>query len=167
MVRILSFDPAIKNIGMCILDFDNETKQINKIIEMQLLDISRGKPCKSIKFDNLMDNLIEALENVNLDGVDTVLIENQPSLQNPKVKSVAVALFVFFKQKKEIKEVKFVSPSKKLSKDENKLNYQQRKKKGIEKAHNLLSDENKKRLLGFKKKSDICDCILNAYYFLN
>ena len=166
MVRIISFDPAIKNLAYCILVFNDETKQIERVEKIKLIDITKGKPCKTIQFDNLIENLLESLNGILLSGVDIVLIENQPCRLNPKVKSISVALYTYFKLKK-IEKVKFVSPSSKLTKEQNKLPYKKRKELGIEKAHSLVSEETKKEILGYDKRDDISDCILNAYYYLN
>jgi len=61
-----------------------------------------------------------------LDDVNIILIENQPSLKNPTMKTIASILFSYFIMKKIssklIQEVKFICPSNKLKIDQSSVN---------------------------------------------
>lgn len=155
MKTILSIDPALKNIAMTTIKFDDEGNIID--IEPRLIDIMQTK---TITYNKMMKNLMNELDEINIDDVDYIIIENQPSLLNMRVKSVAVAIHTYFLLKK--KEVCFVSPSLKLSKEENKLKYAERKKLSIIKTLNLLNDEMKAKISKYKKADDISDSIIMA-----
>jgi hypothetical protein len=116
-------------------------------------------------------------------GVDSVVIENQPTMKNPTMKSISMILFCYFLSKK-FRNVKFISPSgklkinEKLTKDilgkcDNKTEkYKVTKWLAIEYTNILLdqfgSGNNiwKIDLNKSKKKDDLCDAFLHAYYHL-
>jgi hypothetical protein len=60
------------------------------------------------------------LSNLKLDGVNEIIIENQPALKNPKMKSVQLFIYTYFfcklKEKKypELENISFFNASKKL-----------------------------------------------------
>jgi len=157
--NILSIDIGTVNFAYCIVSFSEQS--ITNVI-MTLSDLTGGK--KTIKHEKIIDNLIMEMNNVDLKNINHVLIENQPSMKNPRCKSIASSLFMYFKLKG--KSVFFVSPSIKLSKEQNKLKYNERKKESIKKCEFLLVDcetiihnstkEN-------KKKDDLSDCVCMAY----
>ena len=161
MVKVLSFDPAIKNLAACKMDIDN-----NKIsnLECNIFDLADGKKAKSVKFEKMINNLLDKLGTIDCSDVKLVLIENIPSMRNPTVKSISIAIFTYFAMKNF--DVHFVSPSRKLSKEENKLSYRERKKASINKAFALLNEDDKIKLNDFKKIDDIADCINQAINYL-
>jgi len=55
------------------------------------------------------------------------------------------------------------APSKKLTKEENKLSYAERKKAGIKKAFDLIDNNDKELLIKNKKHDDLTDCIIQAW----
>lgn len=112
--------------------------------------------------------------------VDKIVIENQP-LTNPKMKSISVLLLSYFIMKKH-QNVDFISPSGKLkvndtltksilSKCTKKNKYKITKELGVKYSEKLLecfTDTDKWNLLlsNSKKKDDLCDAFLHAYYHL-
>ena len=74
---------------------------------------------------DLTEKLYSKLDKINnILDVDEVLIENQPSLKNPTMKTIASVLYSYFilrgvidKNNDKIKLVRFVSPSNKLKVD--------------------------------------------------
>ena len=161
--RILSIDPAIKNLACVAMDIKKSFIDEIKINECKLIDLCNGKKAKSIKFEIIMNNLLDELGNINMENIDIVLIENQPALKNPTVKSIAVAIYTYYKMKNF--EVHFVSPSRKLNKEENKLSYRERKKASVNKAFDLLNGDDKLKVNQFKKQDDILDCVNMAMAF--
>ena len=157
---VLSIDVGIKNLAVTKVIFDGD-KSIHDI-QPNLIDITKQK--KTLTYEQTIENLIDAMNKLNFGDVDIVIIENQPSMKNPKMKTIAVALYMYFKMKD--KKVKFVSPSLKLSKEENKKSYKERKKLSIEKTLDLLNDECKKKLEMYKKIDDITDTILMSYVWI-
>jgi len=82
-----------------------------------------GQNCSQQPIQELVSELVKKLdENKDfVDGIEGVWIENQPSLINPSIKTIASALYTYFvvrgiidKQEDKIKFVKFASPLNKL-----------------------------------------------------
>ena len=139
--------------------------------------------------DPILIRLIQQLnKNETFLHVDYVLIENQPSLKNPKMKNIASTLKGWFLTKgivdrvknSEIQKVLYLSPSNKLKindddiqKEINKLKkskqYAFTKKMAITKTNSLIKNDEKwmKFLNNNTKKDDLCDSYLQGLYFLN
>ena len=122
---------------------------------------------KSCSFESIMKSLTDQLSHYDIDNVALVLIENIPSRLNMMVKSISIATYAFFMSKG--LNVKLVSPSKKLSKEQNKLTYKERKDAGIKKCLDLLTEDDKLKIQNYKQNklpiADICDCIIQAYEY--
>ncbi len=161
-MKYLSIDPAIKNLGVVKLNIDDNNNI--EITEMLLIDLIDGLSVKKCSFEYIIDNLIEKLKSIDINGVDCVLIENIPSFKNPSIKSISSIIYGY--DKLQGLKIKFVSPSKKL-KGQNKMTYSERKKEGIKKAFNIIKEEdtiiikNKFR----SKMNDVTDCIIQAYEY--
>lgn len=126
---------------------------------------------------NILDTKKELLQ------VDEVLIENQPTFINPTMKTMSAIVYSYFvmrgfidKTNSTIKEVKFISPSKKLTiceetdkilgkTDKSKI-YKMTKKLGIKYCKALISNNDKNYLDEHKKKDDLCDCFLQGFQYL-
>jgi hypothetical protein len=146
-----------------------------------------------IKDNKPQDNAISLYTKLNLIpellNVDEILIENQPSYTNPKMKTISVLLFGYFvikgiiekiKNESTINRVDFISPSNKLKLDKDvaedtikkgktqKEEYKLTKALGIKFCSALIKDkpESVKRLSEFKKKDDLCDAFLHGYHHL-
>ena len=151
------------------------------------------KNSKLLNFDDLKYNLIMELEKRNnLLLANYVVIENQPSFKNPKMKSIASTIYDYYlirgivdKNKYNINsniiQVKFMSPSNKLKlanegdtakliklKKENETkSYKLTKELGIKYCINLITHLDE-WLLFFnnnKKKDDLADAFLQGAYF--
>ena len=60
--------------------------------------------------------MIEKLDKtIDLDGVSEIVIENQPVLKNPKMKSIQMILFTYFLIKRPEIKLRFVSANSKLN----------------------------------------------------
>lgn len=150
----------------------------------------------SMDFDDTRLKLINILENKkHLLNADVVVIENQPSFKNPRMKSISALLYDYYiirgvidkeRTNSNIKRVKFMSPSNKIKLASDGETQQIVKLKASEKA----SDESKaykltkslavkytqdllkhlpewlKHFNSYKKKDDLADAFLQgAYYF--
>jgi len=94
-LKILSWDVGIYNLSYCILEKNEETKEI-KIIDwdiVNLVDNEEMKKNTTLIFENIPRKLYEKPQ---LLDVDIVVIENQPSLKNPKMKSIQMILYSYF-----------------------------------------------------------------------
>ena len=93
-MKILSWDVGIYNLSYCILEI-NEDKII-KILSwdiVNLVDNENMKKNRNLLFENIPRKLYEIPELLN---VDIVVIENQPSLKNPQMKSIQMILYSYF-----------------------------------------------------------------------
>ena len=146
----------------------------------------------SMDFDETRLKLINILENKNhLLNADVVVIENQPSFKNPRMKSISALLYDYYtirgvidkeRTNSNIKRVKFMSPSNKIklasdgetqqivklkSSDESKA-YKLTKSLAVKYTKDLLEHlpEWLKHFNSYKKKDDLADAFLQgAYYF--
>lgn len=119
--------------------------------------------------------------------VDKVLIENQPTMKNPTMKTISSILYSYFvirgmtdkdRTKSNINEIKFVSPSNKLKvnkettetvlEDGKKTDnvYKFTKKLGVKYCQSLISDKDATALSEHKKKDDMCDAFLQGFQYL-
>jgi len=134
------------------------------------------------KMFNIMDGMKDFMK------VDEVLIENQPTLKNPRMKAISSLAFSYFilrgitdgeKNDSNIKNVRFISPSNKLkvnhdktldvlSKTEEGKVYKMTKDLAKQYTRILLKDEKEwlDHLDTYKKKDDMCDALLQGYHYL-
>ena len=106
MSRYLSFDIGIKNLAYCLLEVDDSTEYRSiKILEWGVMDLAQGQKVKELSLMTIHSRMIEALNdcdflNSNAD-IDTAILENQPCLMNPTMKSVQMLLFASLWMRKE------------------------------------------------------------------
>jgi hypothetical protein len=119
--------------------------------------------------------------------VDEVLVENQPSLLNPTMKTISAVLFSYFvmrgftdkdRTKSKIQNVKFTSPTnkleinktkttKELGEAKNKRNkYDITKGLGLLYCKYLIDDKDLKTLNEYTKKDDMCDAFLQGFHHM-
>lgn len=182
-----------------IKDKNNNTfcgAHAKKIYQTLTNDI-KMKPLKKINvssmdFDDTRLKLINILENKkHLLNADVVVIENQPSFKNPRMKSISALLYDYYiirgvidkeRTNSNIKRVKFMSPSNKIklasdgetqqivklkASDESKA-YKLTKSLAVKYTQDLLKHlpEWLKHFNSYKKKDDLADAFLQgAYYF--
>jgi len=94
-MKLLSWDVGIYNLSYCILEKNDETKEI-KIIDwniVNLVDSEKMKKDRNALFENIPRKLHELPQLLDVDGV---VIENQPSLKNPQMKSIQMILYSYF-----------------------------------------------------------------------
>lgn len=150
-----------------------------------------GQNCSQQPVQTLVTELVKKLdEHPEFLNVNTVLIENQPSLINPVMKSIASSLYAYFvmrgiidKKENKIELVKYVSPSNKLkiekSTTEKSLNEGKTKRdvyditKGLGRIYcrNLISTDECKLLDKLNeanngKEDDLCDSFLQGFQYL-
>ena len=106
MSRYLSFDIGIKNLAYCLLEVDDSIEYRSiKILEWGVMDLAQGQKVKELSLMTIHSRMIEALNdcdflNSNAD-IDTAILENQPCLMNPTMKSVQMLLFASLWMRKE------------------------------------------------------------------
>jgi len=103
-MRILSWDIGIRNLAVCLLDNEN-------ILFWKTFDLIKKYPelftnKKDLKdIDKLTDcvfNLLDEYPDWTNENINLVLIENQPALKNPIMKSIQCTIYSYFKIKKRL-----------------------------------------------------------------
>jgi len=161
-MRILSVDIGIKNFAIVILDIEkveNEVKIIN--IDCDLIDLSGNKKCRSCQLSKLIDNIFNALNEIDMKNIKIGLVENQPAFTNPTCKSLCIATYSYLKLKG--LETFLVSPTRKLGKEGKKLSYNQKKNQSVIECFKLLNNEQKEKVNNLNRAHDCTDAILQAY----
>ena len=165
--------------------------EYKKIVNSYKLKKISKKSVGSMTIDVLRIRLIQELEKRNnLLDVETVLIENQPTLRNPKMKAISSTIYDYYlirgifdkeRTKSNIKLVKYMSPSNKLKlaeegdtqkliklKGDQAKTYKLTKSLGIKYCRKMIEkyDNWKTYFEGIKKKDDLADCFLQGMYYL-
>jgi hypothetical protein len=94
-MRLLSWDVGIYNLSYCMLEKNDLTNEI-KIVDWDIVNLVDNEAMKK-NINLLFENIPRKLnERPHLLNNDVVVIENQPSLKNPKMKSVQMILYSYF-----------------------------------------------------------------------
>jgi hypothetical protein len=192
-MKLIGWDVGIKNLSYCVIDYDDNDYKICDwgIIDLRTNDQKeKGKKCAKISLKDLSRELYKNLEkNKQFSEFDYVIIENQPVLKNPTMKSVQMILYSYFSFKslhnKNFKDLLLMSASNKLkvyteeivSEEMDKINklkskYNRNKKISIMHTKILIKDHtyNSEKWLEFfegnKKKDDLADSYLMILYYL-
>lgn len=188
---ILSFDIGIKNLGYCIM-YKNEDKTITikKWDIIKLLEDNekcKGFPLNEIT-KRMYTRLNNELENYN---ITEILLENQPCLKNPVMKSIQMIIYGYFQYQtillgRKIESIKMINASNKLKvgKDLHEINnkesitriknkYTRNKKLAIEYTNWFLINRVKnyeelyENFNNNKKRDDLADAFLQGLYYIN
>lgn len=173
---------------MCTTHAKQNYKSECKSSQLKLFKL---KSSTTLNFDDVKYSLIMELENKsNLLISDYVVIENQPSFKNPRMKSIATTLYDYYlmrgiidkvKTKSNISQVKFMAPSNKLKltnvddakqlikvkgTDDTKT-YKLTKSLAIKYCLELTThlESWQKHFNSHKKKDDLADAFLQGVYF--
>ena len=161
---------------------------ITKIKKNQILKKYKPPNCNTIDIKELKRNMIELLD-TNKDillNVDHCVIENQPTLKNPKMKSIAETLYCWFlirgqqDSQNPINNLTYMCPSNKLKVNEDNTisilsrsrnsteKYKLTKQLGILYCKQLLKNDqdNLNFLENNSKKDDLCDAFLQGAYYI-
>lgn len=174
---------------LCTTHYKSELNKKIKEFSPQLIKnlIVKKYPTSKLQF-NLIKKLDELAEHFAKLKIEEVVIENQPSQKNPKMKSIANTLFDYFMirgyvdkiHEMDIQMVRFMCPSNKLkvnndntievfkaNKDSTKK-YKLTKALGIQYTKQLISHDSEQLdyLNLYAKKDDICDAYLQGRYYL-
>jgi hypothetical protein len=163
-----------------------------KIKDQYKIKPLKRKSVSSISIDDLKVELIKKLEDKrSFMTANIILIENQPSMKNPKMKAISSTIYDYFLirgifdkevTKSNITRVKFMSPSNKLKlanegdtkklvklKGNDAKTYKLTKTLGIKYCSEMIEPyENWKFVFNqHKKKDDLADSFLQGMYYFN
>ena len=181
LFKISQDDKIIHCCKLHCNSFNSKNNIIKKIIKQN----ASKAPVEIIKY-----NLINALDNKKFNNIDYVLIENQPSMKNPKMKGIADTLYSWFlirgiidKKIKGLKHIFYLSPSNKLKIDDKDINkeidalkdkskkYKFTKQTAVLYTKKILNENKDEKWINFldksNKKDDLCDSYLQGLYFIN
>jgi hypothetical protein len=132
---------------------------------------------KEVNIHILARRLIDFLSITSFDEIDKVIIENQPTPKNPRMKSIQTILMTYFMMKYPRVTIHFIPASLKMSFclkmkyiDKKPKGYSETKKTSISVLENhilpkLPCDEIKQQWNAAKKKDDLSDVILQGLAF--
>lgn len=166
LYNILSFDIGINNLSYCHLIN-------NRINEWKCVNI------KDASLENIILNAFKELDTINLDDINYILIENQPAIKNPKMKTIQISIYSYFLYKKnQYKSIQVLlcSPSVKLQGFKKPTNltpsqkYKAHKQYCIESCKSLILLDDPKWIdlfNNYKKQDDLADSYMQAVKYIN
>lgn len=177
-MRIVSFDVGIKNLAVCVLEKKEGSPGFD-IIDWKILHlVDRDKKMGRVNIQELADKIYFTLhEEFDSAGyIDHVLIENQPVMKNPVMKTVQMLIFGYFQGGKvasKVGSIHLMSARSKLNVSkvvrvtDMKTSYQNNKKSSVATTREYLRESSSSLCImeGNKKKDDLCDAFLQAVYF--
>ena len=105
----------------------------------------------------------------DIDTIDMVIIENQISPIANRMKTIQGMLSQYFLMRNSILDIEFISSINKLKDDEIHDTYSDRKKAGVKKCLDMLSEKHSEWIPFFhvhKKKDDLADCFLQGMWYI-
>lgn len=121
-MKILSFDVGIKNLSYCVMEKNEETNGI-QIHHWGIINLVDDETQKTNMNYTLFENIPKKFDEKPelLDGIQQVLIENQPTLKNPTMKSIQMIIYSYFlirgkidKKDGILENIRFISATNKL-----------------------------------------------------
>lgn len=172
---IISFDIGVYNMAFSKIESLPDSSP--KIIDWRIISLKESQK-GTMDFMSIADALIRKLQEIfDQEDPDVVLIENQPCMKNPVMKSLQMIIFTYFMMKDPRPEVKLVSASNKLKVKHDcdlatistiKDKYRKNKATAILIARHMLLDD-ARWLEVFdkeKKKDDLADSYLMGIHYI-
>ena len=158
-------------------------KKMEALYTKKNIKTYKKKTCKNTSIQELCVKLLTKLQQQkhNLLQVDSIIIENQPVLKNPTMKSIQMILYTFFtehglmEQSSPISCIKLFSARNKLKTYDGptiactlKNKYNKRKFLSIEYTKYFIKQDKKwyDFFLSNTKKDDLADCYMQGIYYI-
>ncbi len=186
-MRVLSWDVGIYNLCYCLLEkFEDGHIEIIDWNIVNLCESEKEKKDRNLLFENIPKKLLAV---PTFEDIDYVVIENQPCMKNPQMKSIQMILYSYFlivsktlvelnePEKKPVKSIDFCSAMNKLKNIDSefkakyggaKMDYKNKKKCAIDYVDHVLKENETFRSFykSHKKKDDLADSYLQGMYYL-
>lgn len=105
-MRVTSFDVGLRNLAfvqmkvpvLATSSLDRVTR--TSIERWEVIDVLDGRQVKSVSFEESVESVLERLDGafaIDSHTHDIVLIENQPCTMNPRLKSIQMVMYSYFK----------------------------------------------------------------------
>lgn len=183
MERIISIDVGLRNLAYVQASVPNTVDQVQdmSIERWEVVDLLTGSKVKQVAFSTMTDRVLEFLQETFGDATaDIVLIENQPCRMNPRLKSVQMVIYTYFKtmhlHTSAFPDIRLVHASKRLrhvpQTHTETQTYAQRKKGAVLACdhylrHVLPPSQHAQMFLEIdRKRDDLADCLLQAIVFI-
>lgn len=180
-MKLLSFDVGMKNLAFCLLD-ENHT-----IYQWGVINVLEEATTKKIDPDILTHLVWDQLDKYpGILEAEKVVIENQPSLKNPKMKTMQIIILSYFVSKQrsgdtQIKKIDCFAPRNKLNVYQGeqrqqieesitcKSVYSKTKKLSVEFTKVMIKDQPEwlSLITSSKKKDDLADSFIQGACYLS
>ena len=136
-------------------------------------------PKQNHSLDDLSMSLLEKLAEIEWGKIDKIVIENQPVLKNPTMKSIQMVLYSYFQINRktlEFNEIRCFCAKNKLGlydgpeiKNKYKSEYANRKYKSVEQTKYFIKEFKDwySFFINENKKDDLADCFLQGLVFIS
>lgn len=102
---MISFDVGLRNLAFVQMTVDRDGTPQERIAgalieRWEVVDVLSGREVKRVPFDEAMLCVLECLDEAFMETnteADLVLIENQPCTMNPRLKSVQMVIYTYFR----------------------------------------------------------------------
>lgn len=200
MMYVISFDVGIRNLAYAIIQYEQvqhpkpyvkDREEILGRTNIKLWNkVDLG--CNKYDIEKISSSLLEVLDNIAYNEIEDiygstvhVVIENQPALKSPTMKSIQIIIYTYFntiaKYSSLDMKTKLISAKSKLKYIESfpefvgdcaKTGYAKNKSDSVAFTRWLLNNKapNEKAmssLEAIKKRDDICDSYLQGLYYIN
>lgn len=168
MPAVLSFDVGIRNLAYCLVEGEPRSP---RVLKWDLLDVqAKDLEAMSSKLVGVLHELFAE------DDISQVLIENQPVMKNPTMKSVQMIIYSFFICSRELGmssigrvglvpascKNKFCEKVLAEDPDESPACYARNKRRAVQATRKLIPEAWRAYFEAHKKKDDLADAFLQA-----
>ena len=184
-MRVLSIDVGVKNLGVCELELDPDTQEL----EIGVWKVMGGSGQADGGIQGAISGAVESMlalyEGGGRSGWDCVVIENQPCIKNPRMKAVQIAIHTFLVVhfgpdvnvclagavgKNNVAD-RILPAGPDAAAETSGQKYRRTKKRAIEATRLYLSGDDRHAarlaaLAASPKKDDLCDSFLQGLYYL-